>query len=65
MYRVLLEEKDKERREAMMDAMLQIAEPGEYRCVWAHRVDCKWSTMPRQRCPCDPQCLPVPPAAHA
>ncbi len=63
MYRVLLEEKDKERREAMMDAMLQVAEPGTYRYVWAHKADCKWSIAPGQRCPCDPQCLTVHPAA--
>ncbi len=65
MYRVLLEEKDKERREAMMDAMLQVAESGVYHYVWAHKADCKWSTVPGQRCPCEPQCVTVHPAAFA
>ncbi len=65
MHRVLLEEKNEDRREAMMDAMLSVASMEGHRRVWAHRADCQWSTAPGQQCPCKPQCLIVLPAANA
>ncbi len=65
MHRVLLEEENEDRRHAMLDAMLGVAEVGKHHRVWAHRADCQWSTAPGQQCPCKPQCLLVLPAANA
>ena len=65
MHDAVLKEKDSERHEAMLEAMLQVAGPSGHHIVWIHKVDCKWSVNPGPTCKCQPRTIIVLPAAHA
>ena len=65
MHRAITEEKDEKQRGLLLDAMLQMATPQGHMRLWAHRKSCEWNTLPGQKCPCNPTCLLVLPAAFA
>lgn len=64
MHDAVLKEKDPERREAMLDAMLAVAGPSGHHIVWVHSATCKWSVKPGPNCKCGPRTIIVLPAAH-